>query len=81
LLGRKTWIHTVAHAGLSAAKVPDRQEIRSTPCVDDVATIGEGFCSVEPCSTGCMGSEPFPSEKDPTPICLGSDPFGNAEGL
>ncbi|WP_220084393.1 hypothetical protein, partial [Stenotrophomonas maltophilia] len=34
LLGRKTWIHTVAHAGLSAPKVPDRQEIRSTPCVD-----------------------------------------------
>ncbi|MDQ7273861.1 hypothetical protein O0J72_17205, partial [Stenotrophomonas sp. Sm3212] len=25
---------TVAHAGLSAPKVPDRQEIRSTPCVD-----------------------------------------------
>ncbi|WP_329853408.1 hypothetical protein, partial [Stenotrophomonas pavanii] len=35
LLGRKTWIHTVAHAGLSAPKVPDRQEIRSTPCVDE----------------------------------------------
>ncbi|WP_329854741.1 hypothetical protein, partial [Stenotrophomonas pavanii] len=34
LLGRKTWIHTVAHAGLSATKVPDRQEIRSAPCVD-----------------------------------------------
>ncbi|MFL4620676.1 hypothetical protein ACJ6WH_18660, partial [Stenotrophomonas maltophilia] len=34
LLGRKTWIHTVAHAGLSAPKVPDWQEIRSTPCVD-----------------------------------------------
>ncbi|GEM_PF-3690729 len=27
------------------------------------------------------GSEPFPAERDPTPICLGSDPFGNAEGL
>ncbi|MCA0091073.1 hypothetical protein OH541_19430, partial [Pseudomonas cichorii] len=36
LLGRKTWIHTVAHAGLSAPKVPDWQEIRSTPRVDAV---------------------------------------------
>ncbi len=31
----------------------------------DVETIGDGFCRVEPCSTGFMGSEPF----------------GNAEGL